>query len=57
MGRKKLTRSFQKLKGSENYREWAREMTSTLQTAELMGLVTGTVTIPTPYSGDSMAAD
>ncbi len=57
MGRKKLTRSFQKLKGSENYREWAREMTSTLQTAELMGHVTGTVTIPTPYSGDSMAAD
>jgi len=35
--------SFEKLKGPDNYKEWAREMTFALQDAGLMSYINGTI--------------
>jgi len=35
--------SFEKLKGPNNYKEWAREMRFALRDAGLMGYVNGTL--------------
>ncbi len=38
--------SFEKLKGSDNYKEWAREMTFALRDAGLMSYINGTIRKP-----------
>ena len=49
-------RTFDKLKGSENYKEWAREMEFALIDVGLMGLVTGDRIRPLQYTEEQKEA-
>ncbi len=56
MAKEDEARTFPKLKGSDNYKEWAREMTFALRQVGLMGLVNGNRIRPLPYTKEQKEA-
>ena len=44
------TYTFAKLKGTENYKEWAREISFALRDADLISYASGTAVRPDPYT-------
>ncbi len=56
MAKEDEARTFPKLKGSDNYKEWAREMTFALRQVELMRLVNDNRIRPLPYTKEQKKA-
>ena len=56
MAKEDEARTFPKLKGSDNYKEWAREMEFALKQVGLMGLVNGDRIRPLPHTEEQKEA-